>query len=46
MTTQSKLETLKAMVRKWDRQRGIVDAWAVCEYLKENIDLGEQETKE
>lgn len=46
MTTQSKLETLKAMVRKWDNRRGIVDAWDICQFLVDNLDLGEQEGKE
>lgn len=46
MTKTSKLDTLKAMVRRWKLTRSIVDAADICEFLVENLDLGEQETKE
>lgn len=46
MTTQSKLETLKAMLRRWNRTHGIPDAADICEFLVENLDLGDQEDKE
>ena len=39
MTTQSKLEKLKALVREWKLTRGFSEADAVCEYLAKNLDL-------
>lgn len=46
MTTQSKLETLKAMLRVWKRTHGIPDAYEICAFLVENLDLDEQKGKE
>ena len=46
MTTQSKLEKLKILVREWKLTRGFTEADAVCEYLARNLDLSEPETKE
>lgn len=42
-TKQTKLDTLKFLVIKWDHNRGIPDAWAVCEYLKDNLNIDESE---
>lgn len=42
MTKTTKLDTLKALVARWDRTRGVVDAWEVCEFLKENLQLSEE----
>lgn len=46
MTKYTKLETLKILVREWKLTHGLAEAAAVCEYLAENLDLGEQEGKE
>lgn len=45
MTTdkQMRLEELKALVRAWKRTRSVRTATDICEFLVENIDLGEEE---
>lgn len=40
---RSKLDTLKYMVAIWDHNRSITDAWAICEFLKDNLHIDEDE---
>lgn len=47
MAQKSKLDTLKALVREWKSSNGGgAEAYTVCKFLEENLDLGEQEGKE
>ena len=38
-TKQMKLNELKAMVRAWEKQKGLTLAYDICEFLANNLDL-------
>lgn len=38
-----KLEKLKKMLRKWERERSITNAYDICEFLAGNLDLEDGE---
>lgn len=38
-TKQTKLNELKAMVRAWDKEKGLTLAYDICEFLANNLDL-------
>lgn len=39
----TKLEELKKMVKAWKPSRSITMAYEICDFLYENLDLGEDE---
>ena len=39
----TKLEELKNMVKAWKPSRGITMAYEICDFLYENLDLGEDD---
>lgn len=39
----TKLEQLKKMVKAWKLSRSITKAYEICDFLYENLDLGEDE---
>lgn len=42
-TKQMKLNELKAMVRAWKKEKSLTLAYDVCEFLANNLDLGDGE---
>lgn len=37
----TKLEQLKVLVRKWEREKSMAVAYEICEFLTNNLDLEE-----
>ena len=41
-TKQMKLNELKAMVRAWKKEKSLILAYDICEFLANNLDLEEE----
>ena len=42
-TKQMKLNELKAMVRAWKKEKSLILAYDVCEFLANNLDLEDED---
>ena len=43
MKKTSKLDELKFMVIVWNHTREISTAWAICEFLRDNLNINEED---